>query len=220
MATGAKRGGDMVLGGRHLAGMFVVLVVLFGVVFTLGYVLGRSHGGAPLGAAAGSVAHPADEVAAAKPAASGGASADVKTPPPAPDWDFYHSAEPSNPAERLAPQPKPVAEKTPAAVTTPAVKPFPSRSAAKPAPSASSSGLNAPLIARGSTVLQVAALDRASDALALAQALQQKKFPAFVLNPTTDHFYRVQVGPYADAQSANAARQRLESQGFKSIVKR
>ena len=56
--------------------------------------------------------------------------------------------------------------------------------------------------------------------LALAQALQQKKFPAFVLTPGDDHFYRVQVGPYGDVPSATAARHALESQGFKSIVKR
>ncbi len=80
--------------------------------------------------------------------------------------------------------------------------------------------LNTPPIPRGATVLQVAALARASDALALAQALQQKKFPAFVLTPGADHFYRVQVGPYADAQAANAARNQLQNQGFKSIIKR
>jgi cell division septation protein DedD len=80
--------------------------------------------------------------------------------------------------------------------------------------------LNTPPIPAGATVLQVAALVREADALALAQALQQKKFPAFVLTPGDDHFYRVQVGPYGDAQSAAAARHALESQGFKSIVKR
>jgi cell division septation protein DedD len=80
--------------------------------------------------------------------------------------------------------------------------------------------LNTPQIPNGATVLQVAALVREADALALAQALQQKKFPAFVLTPGADHFYRVQVGPYADAQSATAARHGLENQGFKSIIKR
>ena len=54
MATGSKGGGDMVLGSRHLAGIFVVLVVLFGVVFTLGYVLGRNHGETQLRALADS----------------------------------------------------------------------------------------------------------------------------------------------------------------------
>ena len=47
-----------------------------------------------------------------------------------------------------------------------------------------------------------------------------KRFPAFVLTPGADHFYRVQVGPYPNAQSANIARKKLEAQGFKSIIKR
>ncbi len=61
---------------------------------------------------------------------------------------------------------------------------------------------------------------RQGDAIALAQALQQKKFPAFVLPPGASRYYRVQVGPYTDAQSADLARQKLESQGFKAITRR
>jgi cell division septation protein DedD len=66
----------------------------------------------------------------------------------------------------------------------------------------------------------VAALTRQDDALALAEALQKKKYPAFVLTPGADHYYRVQVGPYADTQSATIARRGLENEGFKTIVKR
>jgi cell division septation protein DedD len=66
----------------------------------------------------------------------------------------------------------------------------------------------------------VAALLRESDALALAQALQEKKFPAIVTTPSTDKYYRVQIGPYPDAKSATAARHALEKQGFKPIVRR
>ena len=69
-------------------------------------------------------------------------------------------------------------------------------------------------------MLQVSALTRQSDALAMADAIQQKRFPSFVLTPTTDNFYRVQVGPYSDVKSAEAARHSLEQAGFKSIIKR
>ena len=69
-------------------------------------------------------------------------------------------------------------------------------------------------------MLQVAAVVSQGDALALAQALQQKRFPAFVLTPGADKYYRVQVGPYADKESAAIARKDLEAKGFKSIVKR
>jgi cell division septation protein DedD len=96
----------------------------------------------------------------------------------------------------------------------------PKPAAASPVPSAKSYSTNAPPLAKGAIMLQVAALVRESDALALAQALQQKKFPSLVVNPSTDKFYRVQVGPYADAQAAAAARRELESKGFKSIIRR
>jgi cell division septation protein DedD len=84
----------------------------------------------------------------------------------------------------------------------------------------SSSPADTSLIPEGAIMLQVAAVSSHGDALALAQALQQKKFPAFVITPFTDKFYRVQVGPYADNHAAGAARQDLEAKGFKSIVKR
>src|SRR3981081_1905518 len=76
------------------------------------------------------------------------------------------------------------------------------------------------IVANAATMLQVAAVIREGDAMALAQALQQKKFPAFVITPGTDKYYRVQIGPYADTQSAANARHDLEANGFKSIVKR
>ena len=66
----------------------------------------------------------------------------------------------------------------------------------------------------------VAAVQRESDAPTFAQALQQKKFPAYVITPSVDKYYRVQVGPYAVTQSATNARHDLEANGFKSIVKR
>lgn len=91
--------------------------------------------------------------------------------------------------------------------------------ASKMAP-AKSTGTGGAAIPRGSTVLQVAAVVRQADAAALAQALQKKKFPAFVTPPDADHLYRVQVGPYVDTQLANAVRQKLEEQGFKISVKR
>jgi cell division protein FtsN len=40
-----------------------------------------------------------------------------------------------------------------------------------------------------------------------------------VVSPQGDNYYRVQVGPYADQKSADAARKGLEGAGFKAIVK-
>jgi cell division septation protein DedD len=173
-----KNGGDFVLESRHLVGLFMLLVVIFGIVFTLGYLLGRSQYDSHLRAAIGKPADEDPPAAAPVPKSKGKPESTGAGSPPA------------------AAPPKPV---TPPKTSAPA---------------------GTPLVAKGAIMLQVAAVLREGDAMALAQALQQKKFPAFVITPGTDKYYRVQVGPYADAQSATNARHDLEANGFKSIVKR
>jgi cell division septation protein DedD len=79
--------------------------------------------------------------------------------------------------------------------------------------------VNAPLFPGGAYSLQVAAMTKEADALDLATRLQKKKFPAYVLSPRADKYYRVQVGPYADQKDADAAKKGLEGAGFKAIVK-
>ena len=69
---------------------------------------------------------------------------------------------------------------------------------------------------KGSIVLQIAALTHESDALAMADALQQKKFPSFVVTPTTDNFYRVQVGPYPNETSGRCREERARTRRFQS----
>jgi cell division protein FtsN len=51
-------------------------------------------------------------------------------------------------------------------------------------------------------------------------AVLPQKCPALVITTSTDKYFRVQVGPYADTQPATNARHDLEAKGFKSIVKR
>jgi DedD protein len=86
------------------------------------------------------------------------------------------------------------------------------------APSKVAIGPNGPVPA-GNYVLQVAAMRQTADANAVVKSLVAKHFPAFVVNPTTDKYYHVQVGPYHDVKSADAAKKGLESAGFKAIVK-
>jgi len=235
---------DVVLGARQLVGLFFVLVVVLGVAFTLGYLMGRSQFDSQLRAASGNAVGPhapdarTAKIATAKTdkgdksnATVSGRDAEPAPPSAAADWDFYHAGEPAKPAEKLSPPPAKSAKVLSATnragdgrgAASPALKQV-SRSTSTPAAASGGASdgrsLNSPLIPRGATVLQVAALARQTDALALAQALQSKKFPAFVLAPDADNFYRVQVGPYTQLSAANAARQRLEDQGFKSIIKR
>jgi cell division septation protein DedD len=245
-----KGGGDFVLESRHLVGLFMLLVVIFAVVFTLGYLMGRSQYDSRLRAVIGSPPRDDPPAAASalkskaksqRPEPGAGSAAIppktgmglTSTPPktdavstgspskedaaPAqknPDWDFYHSAEPKTTEDHLQPPKKTVAAAQPPA-------PKPASASPKPvAPPKESAPAGTPLVANGAIMLQVAAVQREGDAMALAQALQQKKFPAYVITPGTDKYYRVQVGPYADNQSATNARHDLEANGFKSIIKR
>jgi cell division septation protein DedD len=216
--TGKKNGGDFVLESRHLVGLFLLLVVIFGVVFTLGYLLGRSQYDTKVRAAVG--APPGSDAPAAAPAAkskTGPQAEDAQISKKTSDWDFYHSADPQTSADHLQPPPS----KSLTASAPPASLPKPGAATPKTAKlEKSSSGTDGPLIPKGTIMLQVAAVLHQDDALALAQALQQKKFPAFVIPPGDDKLYRVQVGPYADNQTASSARQELEAKGFKSIIKR
>ena len=212
-----KSGGDFVLESRHLVGLFLLLVVIFGVVFTLGYLLGRSQYDTKVRAAVGMP--PGFDTPEAPPAAKSKTRPEPEPSQPPKknsDWDFYHSADPQASADHLQPSPKNVT-----ASASPAAAPKPTAALSKiEKPAKSSGGTDGPLIPKGAIMLQVAAVLHQDDALALAQALQQKKFPAFVLTPGADKLYRVQVGPYSDNQSASNARQELEAKGFKSIIKR
>lgn len=213
-----KSGGDFVLESRHLVGLFLMLVVIFGVVFTLGYLLGRSQYDAKLRAAVGPP--PGSEVQAASPSPKPKARAeseDAQLPKKNSDWDFYHSADPQASADHLQPPPKSLTASATPSAPRPGAPPATAKSAN---PTKTMGSADGPLIPKGTIVLQVAAVLHQDDALALAQALQQKKFPAFVLTPGPDKLYRVQVGPYANNQIAGNARQQLEAQGFKSIIKR
>ena len=234
MKKGGGGGSDAVLESRHLMGLFLGVVVLCGVFFTLGYVMGRTQYDSSVRAAA--LVRPDVPAASAatrvKPATRTG-----ETPP---DWSFYKSGEPKKGEDLLLPPaakqpgpgsvapspPAPAVPETaprgssPAPRINPAIGASPSKGGPNTSASAGSSILKGPKIPRGAIVLQVAALTREGDALALAAALQQKEFPAFVLTPDTGNLYRVQVGPYADAQSAAVAKRTLEREGFKAIVKR
>jgi cell division septation protein DedD len=218
MASGGKRGGagERVLEGRHVIGLFFLMLLFSGVFFTLGYVMGRNQYDGQVRAAANprtparvDVAPKSDPAAKRSPDAGSSAPATDSTTPPTSDWEFYHAGD-SKPAEaRLKPGP---AGKTVTAVAK-------NEGSAKPSKTSSKTVSYGPLLSGGAYSLQVAALRKESDAFDLATRLQKKKFPAYVLSPRADKYYRVQVGPYADQKAADAAQKGLEGAGFKAIVK-
>ena len=206
------------LEGRHVIGLFLLMLVFSAVFFTLGYVMGRNQYDGQVRAAMTPHA-PEDAIVSDKP--------DV----PAKKHSPNNSAVP---ATKAAPDAKPsdsgweiyrtdkktdneLKSTAPATVSSGARLGQPSntdaRAAATPVDSQKTSAIS------GGYILQVTAVRRESDALELAKRLQKKKFPAFVLPPQGNKYYRVQVGPYADQKSAEAAKKGLESSGFRAIVK-
>ena len=203
---GNGRRGDRVLESRHLVGLFLGVVLLCGVFFTLGYVMGRTQYDTSVHASDVSPLHPATS-----PRNSAKSSAEKTSAAPAPsEWDFYSKK--ADESLEAAPKPGPSRSAAPSrsAVTTEE-----KRDEAK-----LPSHVRPPRMLKNAIVLQVAALRHQGDALALADAIQQKHFPSFVVTPASDAYYRVQVGPYSSEAAAEKARRELDHQGFKSIIKR
>jgi cell division septation protein DedD len=77
--------------------------------------------------------------------------------------------------------------------------------------------LSTPSVPSGAYVIQVAALLKQDDAVAIASSLQKKHYAVYVQKPQKDKYYRVQVGPFKDQKSADAAKKGLEGEGFKAF---
>ena len=211
------------LEGRHVIGLFMLMLLFSGVFFTLGYVMGRSQYDGQVRAATNvrgfgdSTVQPKPEVAPKpsnkKPAVAPAAApqADTSAAPPNSDWEFYHAGDSNKTNDRLKPAVNP--SQVPAAGKSSAIT--------KQINAASKTSAAAPATtnAAGGVSLQVAALTKESDAMALANTLRKKSFPTFVQSPQGDKYYHVLVGPYADQKSVDNARKGLEVAGFKAIVK-
>lgn len=221
MASGRRSAGERVLEGKHVIGLFLLMLVFSGVFFTLGYVMGRNQYDGQVRAEStnprrGEPAYMPKNEAAPKKVVEA-PTTDPESDPATADksgvWDFSHTAKPAKPEPRLEPAPKPV----PAAPA--AQKPLNAKSTAEPAATVKNvrNSVSAPLVPSGSFVLQVAALTKQDDALAIASSLQKKHFMAYVQPPQKDKFYRVQVGPFKEQKTADAAKKGLEGAGYKAF---
>jgi DedD protein len=220
MASGGKRGnaGERVLEGRHVIGLFMLMLLFSGLFFTLGYVMGRDGqvraSTDPHGFPERDV-QPKPEVAPKPSNKKSAPETQADTPVPAKsDWEFYHAGDSNKTDDHL----KPVAAPAINPSATSAVGKSGNPAKQQPSPISKSIGI-APLSAAGGFNLQVAALTKESDAMALANTLRKKNFPTFVQSPQGDKYYHVLVGPYADQKAVDNARKGLEVAGFKVIVK-
>jgi len=211
--------GERVLEGRHVIGLFFLMLLFSGVFFTLGYVMGRNQLDTQVRAASTPVNDPPSSVkstAASKqnkspvstPNTSSESGSDPTATPATAEWEFYRAGEKNSSNDHLKPTPP---------ASSP-VQPRPIAASAKALPP-SRSTTAASGIPHGAYLLQVAALRTESDAISVAGDLRKKKFPAFVQTPQGDKYYRVQVGPYTDQKTMEAARKGLETAGFKAIIK-
>jgi cell division septation protein DedD len=218
MASGGKRGnaGERVLEGRHVIGLFMLMLLFSGLFFTLGFVMGRNQYDGQVRAATNLRGFPDSDVLPKTDVTvknskrkSAPDTQPVAEAPTNPDWEFYHAGDSNKADDHL----KPVA-------TPPAAPVGKSSAILKQVNASAKTAVGAPANQGAGVNLQVAALTKKSDALALANALRKKNFPTFVQTPQGDKYYHVLVGPYVDQRAVDNARKGLELAGFKAIVKR
>ncbi len=229
---------EITLGMGKLLGLFFLLAAICGVFFSIGYSLGKSTGReqALNDQPTSATTQPAEATSRAsqnKPSAVVAVKAEAEPAPqdqsaasnPQSNLTFYkavqqtgdgaqspaketHSATSANPA--TAPESAPVTAAKTAA---------PPSATPSPAPQVTRS---APVTGPGTIVVQIAAVSREDDAVALAGALRKKNYNVFVVNNpvTNDKLYHVQVGPFASIQDADAMKLKLTSEGYNPIVKR
>src|ERR1700746_1765248 len=157
MASRKSSAGERVLEGRHVIGLFFLMLLFSGVFFTLGYVMGRNQLDAQVRAAS---THGDDTLLPVKPEPSAKPNkSPVSTPgntdpatdaatPPSSEWEFYRAGDKNSSNDHLKPAPaaSSAQQKT---ITTSA------KSASSPA---GRSNATTPAIPRGSYLLQVVAL--------------------------------------------------------------
>jgi cell division septation protein DedD len=226
MASGGKRGaGERVLESKHVIGLFLLMLLFSGVFFTLGYVMGRNQYDGQVRAAMNGTSKaepsymPKSDPAPKKSVddSAPGADSDPSTDSSTPAWTFPGTNSPANVDPRLdAPSVTRTATSNSKSANPQSkvqTQPVSVRAPVKNGKSA----VTTPLIPGGAYVIQVAALLRQDDALAIASGLQKKHYAVYVQTPQKDKYYRVQVGPFKDQKSADAAKKGLEGEGFKAF---
>jgi DedD protein len=230
---------EITLGMGKLLGLFFLLAAICGVFFSIGYSLGKSTGREqalndqqpttttqPLGTSASAGQSKPSAVVAVKADVKPAAQEESAPSNPQSNLTFYKAVQQTS--DGAQPPAKQAQSATSAnATAVPAAVPVAAEKSTPPATAAAS--LSAPMVTHstpvtgpGTIVVQIAAVSREDDAVALAGALRKKNYNVFVVNNpvTNDKFYHVQVGPFATIQDADAMKAKLTGEGYNPIVKK
>ena len=238
---------EITLGVGKLLGLFFVLVAFCGVFFSIGYSLGRNSGreevlqqlpaqtdaaAMPASAPAGSNDDKPSAVVAVKSGAEQPSQQEAPSNSPNP-LTFYKAVQQVGVGGQVSQDAQPAEAPKTATKTPPGgdngdnkVQPTNVQSTTAAAPPAGTAhapaGAVAPVTGPGTFVVQIAAVMREDDAVALAGALRKKDYNVFVVNNpvTNDKFYHVQVGPFASLKEADAMKAKLVAEGYNPIVKK
>jgi len=212
---------ELVLGTKQLIGVFLTVVILLGVFASMGYLIGRSSSQQTAEAAKNTA--PAKTIVVPKPT-------DQDATPPAASEETKDVAASSESKPSPAPTPLPPPAKVVAdqnskpspvdkaaagkPTTKPAEKPI-EKSPEKPAETPRLAISEPP----AGQYWQVMAAERA-DAELIAEELSKKGLKALLAPAPKSGYYRVLVGPFADAARMAEIRTDLEKAGFKQPIVR
>ena len=183
----AQQDTEITLGTGRMLAIFFAFVLVCAIFFSIGFSLGRKTTAAVTGISqSGTAATPA---AIVRPSAGKNDASQATPQSQSSDFSFYKAVGEKNANTAMPAQGSTAQTATPNASAITPVAPASATTAAPPQPTLPSS----------SYYVQVAAVTRQEDANALVEALRKKQYPAFTADTTTtDRFYRVQIGPYAD----------------------
>ncbi len=227
---------EITLGVGKLLGLFFLLAAICGVFFSIGYSLGKSSGREQALNDQPAQVNASSDSGAAAPATGGNnpsAAVVVKSLASASAADesnaanqsshltFYKSVQQDDDGPQVTEpaQPATPTGDTKVAAAAPAEGSNAAAATAQPPVVLSHTS---PVTGLGTLVVQIAAVSREDDAVALAGALRKKNYNVFVVNNpiTHDKFFHVQVGPFSTLAQAEAMKAKLAAEGYNPIIKR
>jgi DedD protein len=202
---------EISLGATTILGIFFALALLCAVFFGFGYSMGRRS--------APPVPGPAEvttksESSTSKPTPGSLASQAAKPTPDTTQSAIVPLDSPNAASEDSPQPPTPIK----AAAPSPRVD-APAEETPKPAnKSAALIPVAAALPSPGFSVVQVAAMSHQEDADVVATDLKRRGYAVAIRREPQDKLFHVQIGPFPTKKEADTMRQRLQTDGYNSVI--